>query len=642
MGHCVLLPATVDSRSLLPDQARAEGVTDAALVGAQPIGNVFTMENHDGAYYAWKQAGIKGRILVHVDAHLDWDWVPDRDPLEILQAESLTQINSLLQERHLWNLARRKSEELVHIGNYLCPALSEGIVKELYWVLPDVAFENLRLRRAIVRKLQRLISAHSKELINIRLESTWIVGEILGRPLTACSLSDLPRLQEPVLLDIDTDFLMGDSDEICRSGDNPWRQLPWMWPDELIESLSAKPIRADFVTIAYSVEGGFTPLSYKYLGDVLAQRFKDPIVPQRNRELLALKRAGARYRSQKDPVQAIAAFEAAVALAPEDASSHFDLAYLHDQQGAHVQAAACYQQALQLDGAYATAYNNFGPVYHDLGMLHHAQDEYERILTWDPQHADARFGLAEILAQQERWEEAISQYRMAVAFGPNHTRAHCGLGYVSARCGLWDEAIIQFQRSIALQPCDVRAYCWLSEAYSHQKRWDEAIEACRCVLRCGARHARIHQRLGGLYLRTRRFYKAWRQYRQAVRLWGWSLSSTWRKFRKRATTRLSFGGGSPVFTFSSRFSKNGKIPWRIIEQEAILIDLDEGEVVRLNPVGAEIWNAIDGTRTANDIVDHVCRTFDVSQWRARRDVRRFIKQLLRHDLVEERPTVSTA
>ena len=90
-----------------------------------------------------------------------------------------------------------------------------------------------------------------------------------------------------------------------------------------------------------------------------------------------------------------------------------------------------------------------------------------------------------------------------------------------------------------------------------------------------------------------------------------------------------------MFRVEGRLSKNSKIPWRLIEEEAILIDRDEGEVVRLNPVGAEIWSAIDGKRTVNEIVDHICHTFYVSPRKANRDAHRFINQLLRHELIHE-------
>jgi hypothetical protein len=98
-----------------------------------------------------------------------------------------------------------------------------------------------------------------------------------------------------------------------------------------------------------------------------------------------------------------------------------------------------------------------------------------------------------------------------------------------------------------------------------------------------------------------------------------------------------------VLALDTRLAKNEKIPWRLIEEEAILIDREEGEVVRLNPVGAEIWSAIDGKHTVDEIVDRICGTFDVSPRKANRDVHRFINQLLRHELIhefrEERPSL---
>ena len=88
-------------------------------------------------------------------------------------------------------------------------------------------------------------------------------------------------------------------------------------------------------------------------------------------------------------------------------------------------------------------------------------------------------------------------------------------------------------------------------------------------------------------------------------------------------------------TGRGRLSRNDKVPWRIVEGEAILLDLDEGEAVRLNAVGAEIWHAIDGTHTVEDIAIHIAETFEVSPRKAARHVRRFVKQLLHQDLVRE-------
>ncbi len=83
-----------------------------------------------------------------------------------------------------------------------------------------------------------------------------------------------------------------------------------------------------------------------------------------------------------------------------------------------------------------------------------------------------------------------------------------------------------------------------------------------------------------------------------------------------------------------RFSKT-PIPWRIIDGEMVLLDRHEGELIRLNPVGAEIWKAMDGHRTVWEIIDSIQATFEVSREQATRDVQRFVMQLVRQELVEE-------
>jgi Flp pilus assembly protein TadD len=479
------------------------------------------MEDHDGAYYAWKQAGIKERILLHIDAHIDWDWIADKNPLDILQAQSLQQLESMLEERGLWNLSGRQGKELVHIGNYIYPALNEGIVKEFFWVVPDSFEENPTEWRHVIRQFQNLQRINPQTMKSVSIDGNRVVAEIAGTRVTACSLPDLPAIQEPVLLDIDTDFLMRDPAEAYHTGEDPWRQLPWLWPGELVARLNAKAIRTDFVTIAYSVEGGFTPLPYKYLGDELALRLKHPSLPERDRVALSHKRKAADFRRAQELEKAIAEFEQASAVAPEDASAHFSLAYLYDETGAADQAAALYRRAVQLDPAYKTTYNSFGFLYLSMGKLDRASAEYRRMLRWDPQNADAHYGLAEVLAAQQRWDEAMRQYRTVQEIIPDHAGALRGLGFACLKRIQWEEAITQLRRCVALKPNDGFGHFWLGEALLRQRRWDEALEAYRAALRCGVRSVTIHRRLGDLYLRKRKFYKALKQYQKVLRLWGW-------------------------------------------------------------------------------------------------------------------------
>jgi len=82
--------------------------------------------------------------------------------------------------------------------------------------------------------------------------------------------------------------------------------------------------------------------------------------------------------------------------------------------------------------------------------------------------------------------------------------------------------------------------------------------------------------------------------------------------------------------------KNERVPWRIIESEAILVKVDSGEVIHLNEVAAEIWRIIDGKRKISEIVDHIQKDFDVDREEAEKDTLEFIKSLSDINLVTEK------
>lgn len=79
--------------------------------------------------------------------------------------------------------------------------------------------------------------------------------------------------------------------------------------------------------------------------------------------------------------------------------------------------------------------------------------------------------------------------------------------------------------------------------------------------------------------------------------------------------------------------RNERMLWKMIEGNAILIDQDEGELMRLSEVGTEIWNSIDGKRTIDQIIEHICNIFEVNRNVAKRDTLRFIKKLIREEIV---------
>jgi hypothetical protein len=248
----------------------------SSLVGKEPTECIILMENHNLAFSVWQKEKKRDRILIHIDAHLDFSWIPDKKLYKILLSSSLCEENHPSGRKPLWYLEEEEIMKAIDTGNYLYPALKDGVISELYWVVPDKIWD-IPEERAIIKKiLQQILEKHPKEkAAKIILKENSIVTTICGRKFTACKLSNLPTINESVLLDIDVDFFIVNSRQKEIAGITMENRKPWMWPSELITILKNKRIKTDCVTISYSVAEGFTPLKYKYLGDQVANLLRN-------------------------------------------------------------------------------------------------------------------------------------------------------------------------------------------------------------------------------------------------------------------------------------------------------------------------------------------------------------------------------
>jgi len=93
-------------------------------------------------------------------------------------------------------------------------------------------------------------------------------GEIDGIPLNICGIETLPPLNSPVILSIDMDFFPYLSVEY---GVNKLEAIKM-----LFNVLSKKDFRVMDAAMAYSVNGGYTMVFHRWLGDVIVKSLKEP------------------------------------------------------------------------------------------------------------------------------------------------------------------------------------------------------------------------------------------------------------------------------------------------------------------------------------------------------------------------------
>ena len=85
---------------------------------------------------------------------------------------------------------------------------------------------------------------------------------------------------------------------------------------------------------------------------------------------------------------------------------------------------------------------------------------------------------------------------------------------------------------------------------------------------------------------------------------------------------------------STRCRHAGKVAWRDVGGEVLIIHPGQSTMVPLDRVGSRIWMLLDGSRDAAAVAAGVCETFEVDAGRALKDVLAFLGEMAAEGLVE--------
>lgn len=81
------------------------------------------------------------------------------------------------------------------------------------------------------------------------------------------------------------------------------------------------------------------------------------------------------------------------------------------------------------------------------------------------------------------------------------------------------------------------------------------------------------------------------------------------------------------------FCRNSTMITRVIDGEAVIMDPQQGKVLALNEVGSFIWELLDSPHSRGDLLDKICREFNVDREVAAADLEEFVAVLKSKNLV---------
>ncbi len=423
----------------------------------------FLIEDHHRALDIWRKSSLRNLNLVHLDAHVDFGF-PYAKPLKqaFEEAKTVNELKQALEESLAFKRFENDFDKQTNIGNYIYPAVREGIVKDFYWVIPGGKKEFDESRKQLKTLIKSICvkdpCRKKTRPVKFRETKNLMSTSLMGSRFVVTNLENLPVFEDKVLLDIDCDFLVIDSFKNSDSTTLIGPRMPWIMPDDLVNILKKKVKNPQITTIAYSVNGGFTPIKYKYFGDEIAYLFEPRIFKSL-------------FKKSKEAAQ------------------NFEL-FISGNKSSY------YRKAARLNPAYKVSDNNYGNLYLAKNRLRKAEAEFKRISQVDPSNPFPLAGLGSIFLQKKNYGLANKYFSRALKNnGYNNASAIFGLALSEFKLGNLDTAEKVFLKAKSKDPLNGQIYYFLGCIYEKFSDFESAAKFYRQSLNLGLKDIDIFRRI---------------------------------------------------------------------------------------------------------------------------------------------------
>ena len=280
---------------------------------------------------------------------------------------------------------------------------------------------------------------------------------------------------------------------------------------------------------------------------------------------------GLAYTGLEKFEDAIAAYQQAIAFAPDWAHTHAALGSAYANTHRYAEALEAYKVAVALDPRDKMIHHQIGNVYSKRGEHAAAVRHQLQAIAIAPKFAAAHYQLGLLYAHEKRWDAAINAYRTAYQNDPtlveslyNLAQAYLRTGDTAAareqmelfqkrkaaltplhelrgalqrtrgtteraqilvnigrfylKDGHYEKAVSEYQKAIGMDPQSVAAYNGIGVAYTMLEKYADAITAQQKALALQPDFPKAHAGIGLAYLRQNKTALALKYYRQAVTL----------------------------------------------------------------------------------------------------------------------------
>lgn len=224
------------------------------------------------------------------------------------------------------------------------------------------------------------------------------------------------------------------------------------------------------------------------------------------------------YFDQEDFERALAAYEQAIRLDPNNAFANFRKGHSLRRLNRLYEALPAHEQAIRLDP------NNYGFYYHKGRVLDAMQDYEEALAAFDQAiHLNPNFsgqynfkGIT--LYHLKRYEEALDAFEQTISRAPNYPYIYNHKGEVLNQLKRYEEALAAFDQSILSDPTDATAYNGKGLALYSLKRYREALAAFDQAIFFDSDYAEAYKNKGLALVGLGKLKEAKQAYKRAQQL----------------------------------------------------------------------------------------------------------------------------
>ncbi len=193
--------------------------------------------------------------------------------------------------------------------------------------------------------------------------------------------------------------------------------------------------------------------------------------------------------------------EDALLLNPNNSMAHAVRAWALDFQGDYADAETSIQKALELDPKNAIAHAYYAEILVDEGAdtIPKAITESQTAIALAPNTLETLRARGYVLQATANYQDSIQEYEAAAAINNNIADLHLQIGINYKALGIPDKAIQEFSVANALNPTDWQAPYLISRTYAYVGQFAKAQQYAQSAVNVSPTDPNLHGNLGVMY-----------------------------------------------------------------------------------------------------------------------------------------------